>query len=93
MSNISGALKEEMDKISFKINDVVQINEYGPEGWIGCLAFVEEVKDIEKIGKFKIPKRLMIGIEIPHKGTAFLFVKSEQVDKIGKMALIRKPKK
>ena len=36
----------------FKVHDVVQINERGPEGWIDCLAFVEEVKD----------SKLMIGI-------------------------------
>lgn len=67
----------------FEVNDVVQINEHGPEGWIGCLAFVEEVKS----------NKLMIGIEIPKQGTAYLFIKPNHVDKIGKMALIRKPEK
>lgn len=63
----------------FETNDVVQINEHGPEGWIGCLAFVEEVKS----------NKLMIGIEIPKQGTAYLFIKPEQVDKIGKMVLVK----
>lgn len=79
MSNISGALREELDKVSFEINDVVQINERGPEGWIGCLAFVEKVKDI----------KLMIGIQLPKQGIAYLFIKSDQVEKIGKMVLIK----
>lgn len=61
----------------FKVHDVVQINERGPEGWIGCLAFVEEVKD----------NKLMIGIQLPQQGIAYLFIKLDQVEKIGKLLL------
>lgn len=55
----------------FEKFDVVQINERGPEGWIGCLAFVEEVKD----------SKLMIGIQLPKQGIAYLFIKLDQVEK------------
>lgn len=61
----------------FKVHDVVQINERGPEGWIGCLAFVEEVKD----------SKLMIGIQLPKQGVAYLFIKLDQVEKIGRLLL------
>lgn len=54
-------------------NDVVQINENGLEGWIGCLVQVQLVKAWGVQGWVKIPMQ----------GDAYIRVRWDQLDFIG----------
>jgi hypothetical protein len=38
------------------VNSVIQINEKGPEGWVGCFVQVSEVKSFGVQGWVQIPK-------------------------------------
>jgi hypothetical protein len=60
-----------MEKI--KVNSVVQINEKGQEGWIGCLLQVSEVKEWGIMG----------WVQMPMQGAAYLRVKFEALEYIG----------
>lgn len=48
------------------VNSVVQFNEH--HNWCGCLGIVEEIK---KCGE---DIRYMVGVPIPNRGTAYVFV-------------------
>lgn len=54
-------------------NSVVQINEKGQEGWIGCLVQVSEVKNWGIQGWVKIPMQ----------GDAYIRLNWEQIEFIG----------
>lgn len=59
------------DKI--KVNSVVQINESGKEGWIGCFVQVSELKHWGIQG----------WIQIPMQGSAYTRLKWDEIDYIG----------
>jgi len=61
-----------------KENSVVQINESGQEGWIGCLVQVSEVKSWGIQGWVKIPMQ----------GEAYIRVKNGEFDYIGEAVMI-----
>jgi len=56
-----------------KVNSIVQVNETGPEGWIGCLLQVSEVKSFGIQGWVQMPKQ----------GAAYIRIKWEQIEYIG----------
>jgi hypothetical protein len=60
-----------------KKNSVVQINEKGQDGWIGCLVQVSDVKSWGIQG----------WVAIPMGGAAYIRVKNEQFDYIGEAVL------
>lgn len=68
-----------------KVGDVVQFNEN--HEWQGCLGIIREVKDCKKNGI-----RYMIGVPIPMKGTAFIYVMDNEnsIEYIGKAVLVLK---
>lgn len=59
-------------------NSVVQINEKGAEGWIGCLVQVSEVKTWGIQGY----------INIPMQGDAYIRLEWDKIDYIGQATLI-----
>lgn len=63
--------------------DVIQFNEN--HKWRGCLGIITEIKDCGKNGI-----RYMVAVEIPQKGTAYIFVmdKENAMEKIGKAILV-----
>lgn len=61
--------------MNFK-NEVVQFNEN--HKWCGCLGIVEEVKK----------NRIMVGIPAPEKGTAYIFARPEELERIGVAAMV-----
>ena len=61
-----------------KENSVVQINEKGQEGWIGCLVHVSEVKSWGVQGF----------IHIPMKGDAYIRLEWDKIDYIGEAILV-----
>lgn len=63
-----------------KENSVVQINENGQDGWIGCLAQVNEVKSWG----------VQAWVKIPMKGDAYIRLKWDEIDYIGDAILIPK---
>lgn len=77
-------------------DDVVQFNE--KHKWRGCLGIIREVKicqlktTIEPKDKIKTDIRYMIGVPIPQKGTAFIFVMESEnvIERIGKAVLTMK---
>lgn len=56
-----------------KENSVVQINEKGQEGWVGCLVQVSEVKAWGILGF----------VNLPMQGDAYIRLKWEQIEFIG----------
>lgn len=68
-----------------KIGDVVQFNEN--HKWCGCLGIISEVKDCKENGI-----RYMVGVPVPMKGTAFIFVMDNEnsIEYIGKAVLVLK---
>lgn len=54
-------------------NSVVQVNERGQEGWIGCLVQVSEVKSWGIQG----------WVQVPMQGAAFIRIKNEEFDIVG----------
>ena len=68
-----------------RIGDVVQFNEN--HKWCGCLGIIREVKDCKENGI-----RYMVGVPIPEKGTAFIYVMSSEnaVEYIGVAHLVLK---
>lgn len=59
-------------------NDVVQFNEN--HKWCGCFGFVREVKNY----------RIMVGVPIPERGTAFVFAQESDLEVIGPAVLVYK---
>lgn len=57
-------------------NEVVQFNE--KHKWCGCLGIVEEVKK----------NRIMAGVPVPEKGTAYIFARPEELERIGVAAMV-----
>lgn len=57
-------------------NEVVQFNE--KHKWCGCLGIVEEVKE----------SRIMVGVPVPEKGTAYIFAQPEELERIGEAVLV-----
>ena len=68
-----------------KVGDVVQFNEN--HKWCGCLGIIREVKDCKENGV-----RYMVGVPVPMKGTAFIFVMDNEnsIEYIGKAVLVLK---
>lgn len=61
-----------------KVNSVVQINEKGQKGWIGCFVQVSEVKNWGIQGWVQIPMQ---------EGQAYIRVPFGQMDYIGQAVL------
>jgi len=61
-----------------KVNTVVQINENGQEGWVGCLVQVDEIKSWGIVGYVKIPAQ----------GNAYIRLKENEIDFIGLAIMI-----
>lgn len=57
-------------------NEVVQFNE--KHKWCGCLGIVEEVKE----------SRIMVGVPVPEKGTAYIFARPEELEHIGVATMV-----
>ena len=75
------------------VNDVVQFNE--KHKWRGCLGIIRDIKRIynpDPAGNKVNDIRYMIGVPIPQKGTAYIYVlESEKaLEKIGEAVLIAK---
>lgn len=62
-----------------QINSVVQINEKGTPGWVGCFVTVTEVKSWGIQGFVSIPMQ---------EGQEFIRLNFNQIDHIGEAALI-----
>lgn len=60
-------------------NAVVQVNENGPEGWIGCFVQVSEVKSWGVQGWVQVPK----------SGSAYIRLPFEQIDLIGHAVMVQ----
>lgn len=63
-------------------NDVVQFNER--HKWCGCLGIVDSIKEFPDMRK-----RIMIGIPIPEKGTAYIFAEPEDIELIGEAVMVQ----
>ena len=61
-------------------NDVVQFTEN--HKWCGCLGIITRDKG------HKHPRRYMIGVPIPERGTAYIFDDGSGVERIGKAVLV-----
>ena len=61
-------------------NSVVQVNDKGHEGWVGCLLQVDEVKTWGIIGH----------VQIPHGGIVPIRISRDSIDFIGE-ALMESP--
>lgn len=70
-----------MNNQSIKENSVVQINETGQEGWVGCLVQVTEVKSWGIQGY----------VQSPMQGQAYIRLKWEQIDYIGQAVMKLNP--
>lgn len=66
------------------VNDVVQFTEN--HKWVGCLGIIVKVKD-NGVGH---PRRYMIGIPIPERGTAYIFDDGSNLERIGKAVLVER---
>lgn len=62
---------------NIKENSVVQINENGNAGWVGCLVQVSEIKSFGIQGWVKIPM----------EGDAFIRLNWNQIDFIGQAVM------
>lgn len=60
-------------------NSVVQINEKGQDGWVGCLVQVDEVKNWGIQGWVKIPR----------SGDAYIRLEWDVIDYIGQAVMIQ----
>lgn len=58
------------------INDIVQFNE--KHNWCGCLGIVTEIENY----------RVIIGVPVPEKGTAYIFARPEELERIGVAVLV-----
>lgn len=62
------------------VGDVVQFIE--GHKWIGCLGIIYEIKN----------DRYMVGVPVPQQGTAYIFAKENEIERIGEAKLILKDK-
>jgi hypothetical protein len=67
-----------MEETSIEVNDIVQINENGKEGWVGCLVQVDEVKNFGIQGF----------VRMPLQGDAYIRLNFDQFEKVGKAILM-----
>ena len=58
--------------------DVVQFNEN--HKWCGCIGFINEIS--------ASASKIMVGVQIPMKGIAYIFAKESDLERIGKMVLV-----
>jgi hypothetical protein len=56
--------------------DVVQFTE--KHKWCGCLGFINEIS----------ASKIMVGVQIPTQGIAYVFAKESDLERIGKMVLV-----
>lgn len=70
---------ETLLKTRLRINSVVQINEHGMDGWIGCLVQVTEVKSWGIQGYVQIPKG----------GQAFIRLNFSSICYIGEAVMVQ----
>lgn len=61
-----------------KENSVIQVNEHGPEEWVGCLLVVDEVKSW----------KVLAGLKVLIKGTAYMRLKNEHIEVIGQAVMV-----
>lgn len=61
-----------------KENSIVQINDKGPDGWIGCLVQVSEIKTWGIQGWVKIPQ----------SGDAYIRLNWDKIEHIGEAVMI-----
>lgn len=61
---------------NYEKGDVVQFNER--HRWCGCLGVVDECR----------PNKIMVGVALPDKGTAYIFAQENEIEYIGKAELI-----
>lgn len=61
-----------------KKNDVVQFNEN--HKWKGCLGIIEEIDS----------QRIMVGVPVPQRGTAYIFATESEIEYIGHAVLVQK---
>lgn len=52
---------------------VIQVNEHGPEAWVGCLLIVDEVKSWG----------VTAGLKVPMQGIAYMRLNNEHIEVIG----------
>ena len=64
-----------------RVNSVVQFIEN--HKWCGCLGIIEENKGEGH------PRRYLIGVPIPERGTAFIYDDGSSIERIGKAVMIR----
>ena len=64
-----------------KVNDVVQFTEN--HKWCGCLGIVCEDKGEGH------PRRYMIGVPIPEKGTAYIYDDGSNIERIGIAVMVQ----
>ena len=64
-----------------RVNSVVQFTEN--HKWCGCLGIIEEDKGEGH------PRRYLIGVPIPERGTAFIYDDGSSIERIGKAVMIR----
>lgn len=69
-----------MNKI--RVGDVVQFTEN--HKWIAALGIITEDKGFEH------PRRYMIGVIVPEKGTAYIFDDGSNIERIGRAVLVEK---
>lgn len=62
----------------FEKNDIIVFREN--HEWVGCIGFVEEIKEVTKDGEKTF--RLMIGVSIPMQGVAYVYAYPEEVEKM-----------
>jgi hypothetical protein len=67
--------------MNMEVSTIVQVIEGGPEGWVGCLIQVSEVKSWGIQGFVKIPKG----------GEAYIRLTWQQFEPIGKAVLMPTP--
>ena len=60
-------------------NSIVQVNQNGKEGWVGCIVQVDEVK----------PWGIQGWVEIPMQDQAFIRLKFEEIDYIGEAKMVK----
>lgn len=65
------------------VGDVIQFNEN--HKWCGCLGIIREIKDCGGNGI-----RYMVGVSIPERGTAYIFVMDNEnaIEYVGSAVLV-----
>ncbi len=63
-----------------RVGDVVQFTEN--HRWVGCLGIVTEDKAVNH------PHRYLIAVNIPDRGTAYMFDSGDNIERIGRAILV-----